>query len=272
MKPTISFLAALLLAPFAVCDVTHATQAKQPNVLLIITDDQGYGDFSIHGNPHLQTPHIDKLGRESVRYDRLYVNSFCALHAGGLAYGAMAAADLLATKPKNVGIDNSTEPVAWGWWALAKGGRSDVVVKELREVYGAMNSVRLNNSIEEFYGGSNKPDTPNNWSHICCAPLYVAVMSLAGIRLLEPAFQRYEIRPQLADLPDLALTVHTPHGPIGFSGKGPLGNRTLSLTLPPNAAGELVVHRDEQLALKLIAPGRYALPAGQTVNIELKHT
>jgi hypothetical protein len=180
--------------------------------------------------------------------------------------------ELLATKPKNVGIDNSTEPVAWGWWALAKGGRPDVVVKELREVYGAMNSVRLNNSIEEFYGGSKRPDTPNNWSHACCAPIYVAVMSLAGIRLLEPAFKRYEIRPQLADLPDLALTVHTPHGPIGFSGKGPLGARKLTLTLPPNAAGELVVHRDEQLALKLIAPGRFALPAGQTVNIELKHT
>jgi hypothetical protein len=180
--------------------------------------------------------------------------------------------ELLAKKPKNVGIDNSTEPVAWGWWALAKGGRSDVVVKEFREVYGVMKSVLLNNSIEENYGQSNKPDTPNNWSHICCAPIYVAVMSLAGIRLLEPAFKRYEIRPQLADLPDLALTVHTPHGPIGFSGKGPLGARTLTLTLPPNAAGELVVHRDERLALKLIAPGRYALPAGQAVCIELKHT
>jgi len=179
--------------------------------------------------------------------------------------------ELLAKKPKNVGIDNSTEPVAWGWWALAKGGRPEVVVKELREVYGTMPSVLLNKTIQEFYKGQ-KPDSRSNWSHECCAPIYVAVMSLAGIRLLEPAFQRYEIRPQLADLPDLALTVHTPHGPIGFSGKGPLGARTLTLTLPPNAAGELVVHRDEQLALTLISPGRFALPAGQTANIALKHT
>jgi hypothetical protein len=42
--------------------------------------------------------------------------------------------------------------------------------------------------------------------------------------------------------------------------------------LPPNAAGELVVHRDEQLALKLIAHGRFALPAGQAVTIVLKHS
>ncbi len=50
----------------------------RPNVLLIITDDQGYGDLSIHGNPHLRTPHIDRLGNEGVRFDRFYVNSFCA--------------------------------------------------------------------------------------------------------------------------------------------------------------------------------------------------
>lgn len=54
-------------------------------------------------------------------------------------------------------------------------------------------------------------------------------------------------------------------------GKGQLGARTLSLTLPPNAAGELVVHRDERLALKLIAPCRFALPVDQTVNIALKY-
>ncbi|MBK8094660.1 MAG: arylsulfatase [Verrucomicrobiaceae bacterium] len=58
-----------------------------PNVLLIVTDDQGYGDFSIHGNPHLHTPHIDHLGHESVRFDRFYVNSFCAPTRAALLTG-----------------------------------------------------------------------------------------------------------------------------------------------------------------------------------------
>jgi arylsulfatase A len=58
-----------------------------PNVLLIITDDQGYGDFSIHGNTHLQTPHIDKLGQNGVRFDRFYVNSFCAPTRAALLTG-----------------------------------------------------------------------------------------------------------------------------------------------------------------------------------------
>lgn len=58
--------------------IAHASFSAPPNVLLIITDDQGYGDFSIHGNPHVHTPNIDRLGREGVRFDRFYVNSFCA--------------------------------------------------------------------------------------------------------------------------------------------------------------------------------------------------
>ncbi len=49
-------------------------------------------------------------------------------------------------------------------------------------------------------------------------------------------------------------------------------SRTLTLTLPPNAAGELVVHRDEKLNLKSLGQGRFVLPAGQTVNLELKNT
>ncbi len=61
--------------------------AGSPNVLVVITDDQGYGDFSIHGNPHLSTPHIDRLGRGSVRFDRFYVNSFCAPTRAALLTG-----------------------------------------------------------------------------------------------------------------------------------------------------------------------------------------
>lgn len=178
--------------------------------------------------------------------------------------------DLLATLPKNVGIDNSTEPAAWRLWALAKGGRVDALLKELRERYAAMPSVLQNNSIEEFYGGSNKPDTPNNWSHVCCAPLYVAVMSLAGIRPLSPGFDRYEVRPQLGDLPDLSMKVQTRHGVVDFAGQGRLGNRTLRLTLPPDAAGELVVPPEEKLDLPAISRGRYRLPAGEAITVTLR--
>ena len=84
MNTPTALILTLLLALFAPVDVTYA---KQPNVLLIITDDQGYGDFSIHGNTHLQTPHIDQLAAESVRFDRFYVNSFCAPTRAALLTG-----------------------------------------------------------------------------------------------------------------------------------------------------------------------------------------
>ena len=61
--------------------------ADSPNVVLILTDDQGYGDLSIHGNPYLKTPVLDKFAREGVRFDRFYVNSFCAPTRAALLTG-----------------------------------------------------------------------------------------------------------------------------------------------------------------------------------------
>ena len=54
------------------CGVAMLSAAPRPNIIFVITDDQGYGDFSIHGNPHLQTPHIDNLARTGVRFDRFF--------------------------------------------------------------------------------------------------------------------------------------------------------------------------------------------------------
>ena len=176
---------------------------------------------------------------------------------------------ILASKPKNLGLGYPTN-ACWRWWALAEGGRTDAILKEFRETWAPLDSVRLNNTICEFFHA--KPDSMSQWSHAACGPLYIAAMSLAGIRPLAPGFSRYEIRPQLADLPDLALEVHTPRGPIGFSARGTLGDRRLRLTLPSDAAGELVVHQNEQLALKSLDAGRYNLPAGQTVTLSLKHS
>jgi arylsulfatase A-like enzyme len=63
-------------------------QAQQPpNIVLIITDDQGYGDLGITGNPHVRTPVIDRLARESVRFNRFYVSPVCAPTRASLMTG-----------------------------------------------------------------------------------------------------------------------------------------------------------------------------------------
>jgi arylsulfatase A-like enzyme len=53
-------------------------RAARPNLLVILTDDQGWGDLSLHGNSNLATPHIDSLGRAGAQLERFYVCPVCA--------------------------------------------------------------------------------------------------------------------------------------------------------------------------------------------------
>jgi arylsulfatase A-like enzyme len=52
-------------------------QPDHPNVVLILTDDQGYGDLSCHGNPVLKTPALDRLAEESIRFTDFHVAPMC---------------------------------------------------------------------------------------------------------------------------------------------------------------------------------------------------
>ena len=59
----------------------------RPNILLIITDDQGNGDVGFHGNPHIQTPTLDQLAKESTRFTQFYVSPVCAPTRSSLMTG-----------------------------------------------------------------------------------------------------------------------------------------------------------------------------------------
>lgn len=61
--------------------------SRRPNIILILSDDQGYGDFSCHGNPHLKTPHLDQLAAGGVEFSRFYVHPVCAPTRAGLLTG-----------------------------------------------------------------------------------------------------------------------------------------------------------------------------------------
>jgi hypothetical protein len=160
-------------------------------------------------------------------------------------------------------------------WALAKGGRADVIVKDFRERWATMDSVKLNNTIWE--GWSQSPDDSGQWSHSAVVALYVTLQGLAGIRPLAPGFVRAEVRPQLADLDGLEVTAHTVRGPLHFSASGVPGNRELTIEPPPGCQAEVVLRREENVDLPRVAgevPAgnvRYALPATRT-TLKLKHT
>lgn len=50
----------------------------QPNILLIMTDDQGYWDTGVTGNPHINTPNMDRIAKEGVQFTRFYAAPVCA--------------------------------------------------------------------------------------------------------------------------------------------------------------------------------------------------
>jgi len=63
------------------------TIQNQPNVILIITDDQGYGDLGYHGNPYIQTPNLDQFAEKSIRFTNFYVCPVCAPTRASLMTG-----------------------------------------------------------------------------------------------------------------------------------------------------------------------------------------
>ena len=60
----------LVLAALAFCRPAWA--GDPPNVVLVMADDQGWGDMAYNGHPHLETPHFDALAREGVRFDHFH--------------------------------------------------------------------------------------------------------------------------------------------------------------------------------------------------------
>lgn len=58
--------------------VSHSLIGRPPNIIVILTDDQGWGDLSANGNHNLETPHIDRLASEGITLENFYVCQVCA--------------------------------------------------------------------------------------------------------------------------------------------------------------------------------------------------
>jgi arylsulfatase A-like enzyme len=79
IKPTTMIkLISLFLISLTLFSCSSSKTQTQPNIILILTDDQGWGDLSISGNTNLTTPNIDKLAETGVTFDRFYVCPVCS--------------------------------------------------------------------------------------------------------------------------------------------------------------------------------------------------
>ncbi|MGD8897816.1 MAG: sulfatase-like hydrolase/transferase, partial [Acidobacteriota bacterium] len=88
MRPSVGALAAaslVILAPTGCASRTEPT--SRPDVILIVTDDQGYGDLGVKGNPVIRTSHIDAMAARSAEMTRFYVSPVCAPTRASLMTG-----------------------------------------------------------------------------------------------------------------------------------------------------------------------------------------
>jgi alpha-L-rhamnosidase len=146
---------------------------------------------------------------------------------GGDTAAAVAA---LATCPPELGFSYPAN-AGWRLWALAAAGRGDAVLADLRTRWAGLTAVRDNHSLGEDW--EQHPDTCSQYSHCPVVPLYVLIHCVAGIRPTAPGFASCTIRPQLGDLPSLALSVQTPRGPLAFTAERIPGGHRVTVDLPP---------------------------------------
>lgn len=84
---TITLVTLIAVVSFASLNKLVRGDERPPNIIMILTDDQGYGDMSCHGNPVLKTPAIDALHRESIRLTNFHVDPTCSPTRAALMTG-----------------------------------------------------------------------------------------------------------------------------------------------------------------------------------------
>lgn len=112
---------------------------EPPNIIMLMSDDQGWGDVGFNGHPDLQTPHLDRMAESGVRFDRFYVASplcsptrgscltgrypfrfgILAAHTGGMRTGEITVAEMLKERDYQTGFFGKWH---MGWVKLEDAG------------------------------------------------------------------------------------------------------------------------------------------------------
>jgi len=84
---TLKFTQILMLLALMFSSSCTKTEFEKPNIILVMTDDQGYGDFGFTGNPIVKTPNIDAFSAQSVNLTNYHVGTTCTPTRAGLLTG-----------------------------------------------------------------------------------------------------------------------------------------------------------------------------------------
>lgn len=130
----------ITILTFQLLSCSSKTSINPPNIILILTDDQGWGDLSISGNKDISTPNIDMLANNGVRFDRFYVSPVCS--------------------PTRAEILTGRHHVRTGVYDVSKGGeRIDLDEEIISEVF--KNNGYKTAAYGKWHNGMQAPYHPN---------------------------------------------------------------------------------------------------------------
>src|SRR6218665_1876401 len=87
LRTTMALAVMSMPGPLLAKSVTADPSPRRPNVIIILTDDQGYGDSRLHGNKQIDTPNIDRIATQGTEFNRFYVNALCSPTRAALLTG-----------------------------------------------------------------------------------------------------------------------------------------------------------------------------------------
>ena len=116
----------LFITTWVLCYFPQTLQSnpKSPNIIFILADDLGYGDLGVTGHPYVQTPHIDRLANEGIRFENAYMSgAWCAPSRAALMGGLYPARYFNLTRELPVDRPSLTQVLSHAGYVTAHYGK-----------------------------------------------------------------------------------------------------------------------------------------------------
>lgn len=155
-------------------------QKRQPNIIVILADDLGYGDLGCYGQKQIKTPYLDQMAAEGIRFTDFYSGSTvcapsrCALMTGHhTGHARLRGNALVPLRPKDITVPEVLKAAGYstamfGKWGLGEPGTTGVPnQKGFDEWYGYLNQVHAHDYYPDYLWSNQErvPVPQNTYSH-----------------------------------------------------------------------------------------------------------